>query len=288
MVLSQARSVDQSLTLWRKPRRLLAECTRTRLTLTGKDLSIVRFGQILTFSSNIDHVTKGHLHQHIQAFFAHVYPCQANGFIHRGTLLRNLQSERVTRKVLLAICAVTSRFIDGAVSSMSARVQAEAWAKEAKSLLVLEDMTTDTVVAALLLARHDINSGNYSSAWMLSSIATRAALALGLNKDATVDDGSLSFTEQETRRRLFWACYCLDRMMSTGLPELVVLRTEHVHLQLPCEEQQYLLDIPCATRINNLETEISCTQENPSSAQANVGMSGHYVQIMQMRYSILK
>lgn len=63
----------------------------------------------------------------------------------------------------------------------------------------------------------------------------------------------MSSTEQETRRRLFWACYCLDRMMSAGSPELVVFRSEHIRLQLPCDEHQYLFGIQCWTPVINLE-----------------------------------
>ncbi|KAH7137071.1 fungal-specific transcription factor domain-containing protein [Dactylonectria estremocensis] len=147
-------------------------------------------------------------------------------------------------------------------------------------------MTTDTVAAALVLARHEINNGNFGSTWMLSSVATRAALALGLNTQGRVGEGSLSFREQETRRRLFWSCYCLDRMMSTGRPELVVLRAEHITLQLPCEEHQYSYDIPCWTPIKNLEEWMP--SDGQLQAQVDIGLFGHYVQIMQMRYCMLK
>ncbi|KAF7542202.1 hypothetical protein G7Z17_g11793 [Cylindrodendrum hubeiense] len=243
-------------------------------------------------SSDIDRHTHGVpntlLHKHIQAFFANIYPCQANGFIHRGTLLRTFHSGEIDRKLLLAICAVASRFVKDPVASANTTVQSEAWTKEAKTLLYVDDMTTDTVAAALLLARHDVNSGNYSSAWMLSSMATRAALALGLNKESRTDDTPMSFSEQETRRRLFWACYCLDRMMATGLSELVVLRNEHIRLQLPCEEHQYLFSIPCWTPVINLEVEMPAIEQEPSHSSRDIGLFGHYVQIMQMRYSILK
>ncbi|KAH7145457.1 fungal-specific transcription factor domain-containing protein [Dactylonectria estremocensis] len=242
-------------------------------------------------ADNIDHVPKRLVQQHIQAFFSRIYPCQANGFIHRSTLLGNFQSGRVDRKLLLAICAAASRFVGKPAELVSGTVQAQAWAKEAKTLLILEDMTTDTVAAALVLARHEVNCGNFASAWMLSSIATRAALALGLNNQGRADDESMAFSEQETRRRLFWACYCLDRMMSTGLSELTVIRAEHLRLQLPCEEYQYTFGISCWTLIINLEEEMPA-MDQPSleqlQAQGDVGMFGQYVQVMQMRYSILK
>ncbi|KAK7415441.1 hypothetical protein QQX98_005892 [Neonectria punicea] len=245
----------------------------------------------LTYLSNIDHVPKSLVHQHIQAFFSRIYPCQANGFLHRGTLLGHFQSGRLDRKLLLAICAAASRFVNDPTELVSGPVQAQAWAKEAKTLLILEDMTPDTVATALVLARHEVNCGNFASAWMLSSIASRAALALGLNNESCTDDSNMSCTEQETRRRLFWACYCLDRMMSTGLSELLILRAEHIRLQLPCEEYQYMFGIPCWTPITNVEQEMPNMERlslDQLQAQADIGMFGHYVQIMQMRFCILK
>ncbi|CAK7227525.1 hypothetical protein SBRCBS47491_006599 [Sporothrix bragantina] len=297
----------------------------------------------------LSNVPKLVLIQHIDAFFRYVYPCQANGFLHRGTLLRQFHAGTINRKVLLAVCAVSSRFVavnsgDPPSATMTtgdvtaakkarkaaikaAVAQADAWAKEAKTLLILEDMTLETVVTALLLARHDIHNGLFGSAWMLSSMATRAALALGLNREQHIpQQKAISFTELETRRRLFWACYCLDRMMSTGLSDLTTLRAEHISLQLPCEEHHYIYGTPCWTAMPSVEwarefakrgcevAEEDCSESeeeanqhgrgergkrgqecepnapqlyDPSHGERDVGLFGHYVQIMEIRYCIL-
>ncbi|CAK7206063.1 hypothetical protein SEUCBS139899_008846 [Sporothrix eucalyptigena] len=274
--------------------------------------------------------------------------------------MRHFYTGTVNRKVLLAICAVASRFVPaddpvrggggpdmqpdhgqqrGPNSACRAAIaaQADAWAKESKTLLVLEDMTLDTVVSALLLARHDIHNGLFGSAWMLSSMATRAALALGLNREnhslyrhqqnaqnaqnATMN-ANIPFSEQETRRRLFWACYCLDRMMSTGLSDLTTLRAEHISLQLPCEEHHYLYGTSCWTTVPRLEwareweerghdRDVGDDDDNDDDfsssggesdgegngspplydplleSERDIGLFGRYVQIMEMRYCIL-
>ncbi|KAL1896088.1 hypothetical protein Sste5346_004827 [Sporothrix stenoceras] len=269
--------------------------------------------------------------------------------------MQHFNAGTVNRKVLLAICAVASRFVPpddparsgpdvqtdrgqqrGLNSACRANIaaQADAWAKEAKTLLVLEDMTLDTVVTALLLARHDINNGLFGSAWMLSSMATRAALALGLNREnhslyrhqqnsTVTTNATIPFSEQETRRRLFWACYCLDRMMSTGLSDLTMLRAEHISLQLPCEEHHYLYGTSCWTTVPRLEwarewvelgrdRDVGGGDDNNDDdfsssggesdgegnngpplydplleSERDIGLFGRYVQIMEMRYCIL-
>lgn len=244
-------------------------------------------------SSSIDQLPRHVLDQHLDAFFTYVYPCQANAFIHRGTLLRDVQSGRANEKLLLAICAIASRFLPSNQRSIPFRqdsAQAQGWAREAKTMLVLEEMSMDTVATALLLAKYDMNSGKYGTAWMLSSIANRAALALGLHKDGG-NDSKTTWVERETRRRLMWACYCLDRMMATGVPEFVFIRYEHVRMQLPCEEHQYLLGIPCVTPVPNLEGEtlgIGRVMPDQATPERDIGMYGHYVQIVGIRYMILK
>jgi hypothetical protein len=155
---------------------------------------------------------------HIRAYFTYVYPVQGNAFIHQATLLRQVAQHRVPRKLLLALCAVSNRFLPPATPSTSSQstvrrdvLQALEWAKESKTLCIVdEEITTETVAAALLLAKHDVYMAKYSSAWMMSSVANRAAMALGLHKEVVAD---MPWTEREARRRLFWGCYCLDRMV---------------------------------------------------------------------------
>lgn len=249
---------------------------------------------------NIDKIPKHIIHEHINIFFSHIYHCQANAFIHRGTFLRQFQEDRVDRKLLLAMCAASARFVtyNDSLDNRSSPTpnaqpdhQAKAWCKEAKTLLILEDMSMDTVATALILAKHEIHKGNFGGAWMLSAIANRAALSLGLNKESVPEDNSLSFAERETKRRLFWGCYCLDRMMSTGLPHLISLRPEHIHLHLPCEEHHYLYGIPCRTPIPVLEVQSLTAADyqalENSPPDTDVGLFGHFVQIMDMRFCIL-
>ncbi|GFZ48880.1 hypothetical protein JCM24511_06629 [Saitozyma sp. JCM 24511] len=127
------------------------------------------------------------LQKHIDAFFQFVYPCQANAIIHRGTLSRDVNAGRASKKLLLSICAISSRFLEpgnGRQAPLKGSSQAQAWAREAKTMLILDDdLTTETVATALILAKHDNNSGRYTQAFILSSMASRMAMALGLHKE---------------------------------------------------------------------------------------------------------
>ncbi|OJJ43178.1 hypothetical protein ASPZODRAFT_1231259 [Penicilliopsis zonata CBS 506.65] len=208
---------------------------------------------------------------HLDAFFTSVYPVQGNAFIHRGTLLRDINARRADRALLLAICAIATRFLPTAVPGREC-----GWAREAKALLILEGtVSVQRVATALILAKHDIHCGRFSSAWMLAAMATRGALALGLQKQE--EEEEKTFIERETKRRLFWACYCLDRMMAPGLPDQILIRADLADsIALPCEEHSFLL------AISPPRAGLLCSDDG------EVGLFGHYVRMMSIRYEILQ
>jgi hypothetical protein len=111
-------------------------------------------------------------------------------------------------------------------------------------MLILEDdLTPETVATALILAKHDNNSGRFTQAFVLSSMASRMAMALGLHKELPPEHQA-GTAERETRRRLMWGCYCLERMMHTGIPEFILTQASSIKIRLPCDDYQYLLGIP--------------------------------------------
>jgi len=109
----------------------------------------------------------------------------------------------------------------------------------------------------------------------LLSIASRMAYLSRLNYES----GNVPFVVQETRRRLMWAIYTLDRFYSGGLPDFTVCPAESVHLTLPCNEM-------------NFELEISTTTEPlqpvfPSVGNSGIGVFGFYIRMLDIRNRIL-
>ncbi|KAJ5716438.1 hypothetical protein N7493_008349 [Penicillium malachiteum] len=152
------------------------------------------------------------LKRHLEAFLKYVAPAQANSFLHRATLMQQALHGRAPRALLLSICAISSRFLSSESTETEGSAEAHVWSCEATALLALEGkICWENVVAALVLARHAIASGVYDKAWTLSAMASRQALALGLHRESP----GLSWTIREQRRRLMWACFGLDCMMST-------------------------------------------------------------------------
>ena len=221
------------------------------------------------------------LNRSVDAFFTHIYPSQANAILHRGSLLAEIVNETASRVLLLALCAIAADFLPEA--SAASRRQALGWSKEAKTLLILEDEATlDTVASALILAKYDIHHGKLHSAWNMSSIASRCALTLGLHRELSASDPT-SITVRETRRRLLWGCYCLDRMTATGVPEFMVIQASSIAVKLPCEEHQYLFGQPGTTRIPVLEAE-----GPDDGTDDGTSMMGQYAKMMGMRSMVLR
>lgn len=70
--------------------------------------------------------------------------------------------------------------------------------------------------------------------------------ALGLSTETNRED--LSFGQKESRRRLMWSLYSIDAMVSGGVREIECVPLDSLHIQLPCNERNFNLSIPCKTR----------------------------------------
>ncbi|KAF7720941.1 hypothetical protein EC973_005750 [Apophysomyces ossiformis] len=93
----------------------------------------------------------------------------------------------------------------------------------AKRLLedFLDVPRVSTVVALMLMSQYEPSPNMYRGgaqqcrSWMYSGMAFRMCLELGLNTENNISK-DLNRDEIETRRRVFWSCYCLDKFQSSG------------------------------------------------------------------------
>ncbi|KAH8669124.1 hypothetical protein BX600DRAFT_461251 [Xylariales sp. PMI_506] len=244
--------------------------------------------------------------QYVDAFFDYVAPYQANSFLHRGTLKQQIRDGQTSEILLLAICAITARFLDhqslpstqvlppsdptGSTSMPRdyLRNQATHWAQIAtQKLSTSAEMTLDNAMAALVLCKNASYSGAFNQAFLLAALANRYALKLRLFDEAKWIDAEetvdMPWVEREQRRRVMFACYCVDRMTATGMKELTFCPAESIRLQLPCEDYNFDLRIPCHTPIPVLESDDLAAGVINSEL---VGTMGHYVSMVGIRYVI--
>lgn len=234
------------------------------------------------------------LDRHLDAFFTYVYPLQANAVVHSSTLMRDIADKKASLKLVYAICAIAGRFVESGVTptsppttipSVKGSPMVQRWAEKAKAALLTEDATTDAVAAALILAKHDIFSFRFSQAFVLAGTATRMALQLKLHREVP-DSDPMSSIERETRRRLMWGCYSLDRMMSTGVPEYLATPAQSMKIRLPCDEQAFLYGMASNTPVPSIEREN--VDESDPGYWDGVGIMGHHIRLYGIRTMILR
>lgn len=194
------------------------------------------------------------VYPYLDAFFSYVAPYQTNTFLHRGTFMCQVRDGRASETLLLAICAITARFINrpptpAAVVSPQpplSSTQANRWSSLATQQLMASTpvMELHHAMAALILCKHAAYSGDYNQAFLMAALANRFALKLRLFDETKWTEGKNSATElrwvdREQRRRVMFACYCVDRMTATGMRELTFCPAESIKLQLPCEDYNF-------------------------------------------------
>jgi hypothetical protein len=108
------------------------------------------------------------------------------------------------------------------------------WIQKAEHIVWerLETPTVSRLQALLLVILYRINIGQFQRAFMLLSLAARAAAAMRLNHERS-DQHS---TTLEVRRRVMWCMKLVERYFCIGLPEFELCPQENIYLRMPsCE-----------------------------------------------------
>lgn len=129
-----------------------------------------------------------------------------------------------------------------AVISMAASLHPDAeiqacqqpWFERAKSLYKSVDFNpdegVDVVLAACCLVLQAFAVGEYTTGWLILGTAWRQACSIGLNRIDSNPEGipgistpARNLQEKETRRRVMWTLFILDRGMSfpAGRPHAI-------------------------------------------------------------------
>ncbi|KAA8570685.1 hypothetical protein EYC84_000083 [Monilinia fructicola] len=141
----------------------------------------------------------------------------------------------------------------------------------------LSTPTTERIQALLMLGLYEWGQTRGLSAWVYVGIATRLAQAMGLPyeddpsartfKTETVVAASSyrpevnkhpardTAIEKEVRRRTFWSCFIMDRMLSAGKARPTMVESDILRVQLPCSDDQFLFTQSVQTGYLNREFE---------------------------------
>jgi hypothetical protein len=129
--------------------------------------------------------------------------------------------------LLLALLMLTARFHSGLVDYHSTAKPrnpldaSEYYAATLKTAIGptgfnLTSSSIDGIQALLMLALYEWGQTRDLSAWIYSGIAIRLAQAIRLPYEEDEENHRDNATEIEVRRRTWWSCFIIDRMLSAG------------------------------------------------------------------------
>ncbi|KAL9549302.1 hypothetical protein PS6_006157 [Mucor atramentarius] len=146
-----------------------------------------------------------------------------------ATLRSDIRERRCSDFLLLSLFAACARFSDRPdIKETPAWHAGEKYAEKARAMILraVDEPTISNLQGLTLLCLHEYGCGRGPRSWMYGGMAIRMAMELGLHEDLDEDEnGNDNHTleklmQQETRRRLFWTIYTIDKFSSaaTGRP----------------------------------------------------------------------
>jgi hypothetical protein len=173
------------------------------------------------------------------------------------------------------------------------------WAKTAEEMFFADYSSISITKLKVLVLLHDqeARTGNYAGSFLLTGLVIRMAHALQLNSEVSADimckeEGSIpnEASVRESRRRLMWACYMIDVWAGSGVDHLTILNEKDLKIQLPCNERQFLLQIPVVTeRLQPGDIiDFIPAEDIPEKPKENLGMAAYYVRIVSIWRRVLR
>ncbi|KAI9924095.1 hypothetical protein MW887_007335 [Aspergillus wentii] len=217
--------------------------------------------------------------------------------LHRRTTLDSFFGptplEEADRILLYSIVATTLRFSTDSRLNEQNRKRYHDSSKQKVLLYGLENSSVKALQALVILALDLVGSSNGPPGWKLLALITRSVVQLGLAVESkssliapiypsiyTLRAVTLpepdSWIEDESRRRLFWMVYLLDRYSTIATAFDFALDDKDVDRKLPCKDEYFTRNQPVETRWFHR----SSNRADYLTRAENVGSFGLYVEIL--------
>ncbi|KAG9232588.1 fungal-specific transcription factor domain-containing protein [Amylocarpus encephaloides] len=148
------------------------------------------------------------------------------------TARQRIQLGLIPAQLLSAIHAVSARYTPHPNGYHAAIRSSEDYALRARAELDIDDPSIDNLQTLLLLSMTFAAAGKGKKGYMMLVSGMGMAVALELHREF---DAKCGFTpvEKEMRRRLFWACYVMDRFTASGSKRPSLLADKSILVKLP-------------------------------------------------------
>lgn len=231
----------------------------------------------------------------VDLFFKHINTwCP---ILHRRTTLDALfgttSLEEADRILLHAIVATTLRFSTDSRLTQQSRDRYHSVSKQKVLLYGLENSSVKSLQALVILALDIVGSSNGPPGWNLLALITRSVVQLGLAVETTSASVSplcpsiytlramvlpepQNFIEDESRRRLFWMVYLLDRYATIATAFEFALDDKEIDRKLPCRDDLWARNQPVETRWFQTAERSDYETDKPE----NLGSFSYYIEIV--------
>lgn len=220
-----------------------------------------------TLSSDQDLPPYDLLYALVDLYFKHINTwCP---ILYRKTTLDSLFGPSMieeTDKILLhAIVATTLRYSTDSRLTDERRRHYHAVSKQRVLLYGMEQSSVKSLQALVILALDLVGDSNGPPGWNIMALITRSVVQLGLAVESSSFSVSPQFTsiytlraiilpepkdfiEEESRRRLFWMIYLLDRYATIATAFEFALDDREIDRTLPCREDLWMKNQKVETR----------------------------------------
>lgn len=243
----------------------------------------------------------------VEQYFTNIHPLRCFGFLHKPSFMQRLDADRSSNRendpLLLIVCALGAIFsavahfgLDNPAVTIAAGSQ---WAARAQQLVLarLDEITTENLMATVLIHDYELRMSRYGNAFMLSGLTARMAQALQINLEHSTDvlcqereKDSPGASTKESRRRLMWCCYITDSFVGSGVDQLTLIKDEDIKIQLPCTERNFLLQNACVVETLQPRQFLRFLppESLPDHPWDNMGIRAFYLRHIRIRREALK
>ncbi|CAG8503132.1 9587_t:CDS:2 [Paraglomus occultum] len=172
----------------------------------------------------------------VDVYFQAIHPCIP--FVDKTYFMekyKDLENNPQILVLLFAIMSVAARHIDRPAVRLHPDEPSTAGDRffyRAKELLSddFDESNIITLQALLVMGMNQQGKKN-SRSWLYTGLAIRMAQDMGLHRDSS--KWNLDARQAEIRKRLWWACFVSDRIVSAGLGRPVVIQEQDFDVPLP-------------------------------------------------------
>ncbi|KAG4443723.1 hypothetical protein IFR05_000812 [Cadophora sp. M221] len=163
-------------------------------------------------------------------------------FFKEFVLMNDLEHGKVPLRLQFCVLALMARFIEPCFSIYNGTVEAsEHFASLARTSMIstFDEISLLNMQCNLILCVHWTGHGDEHRAWFQLGVATRIAQSLRLPFEDSFSEDDVASTE--IKRRTFWTCFTLDRLMANGGDRRLTFDISSITTRLPGTRSDFLL-----------------------------------------------